>query len=182
MIDHKLLHLLRTDPNAGMTQLIRQYSGLVFSIVKGITFEVCDSSEVEDCVTDVFLNFQRGLDSFKPDASIKTYLGVIARNTALKCVRNRISYISIDDEDIFVEIPDNNDVSEEIAEKELLNSVFNEIANMGHPDSDILFGKYYLGLSSKAIAKKLKLTVSNVDTRAHRALQKLRDKFGGDKS
>ena len=51
---------------------------------------------------------------------------------------------------------------------------------MGHPDSDILFRKYYLGQSSKFIATKLNLTVSNVNTRAHRAVRKLRGKFGGD--
>ena len=51
---------------------------------------------------------------------------------------------------------------------------------MGHPDSDIMFRKYYLGQSSKTIAEKLNMTVSNVDTRAHRAVERLRTKFKGE--
>ena len=78
------------------------------------------------------------------------------------------------------EIPDNSDIVEEIAEKDLLERIFKEIAAMGHPDSDIMFRKYYLGQSSKTIAEKLNMTVSNVDTRAHRAVEKLRTKFKGE--
>ena len=43
MTDHKLLQLLRTDRNKGMTLLIREYSGLVFSVVRGILADICDS-------------------------------------------------------------------------------------------------------------------------------------------
>ncbi|MBQ7603598.1 MAG: sigma-70 family RNA polymerase sigma factor [Clostridia bacterium] len=180
MTDHKLLELLRTDRNNGMTLLIQEYSGLVFSVAKGILSDVCNSSEIEDCVTDVFLKFQKGLDGFKPEASVKTYLGIIARNTALNMRRNMISPLSTDEDDFFAEIADDRDIVEEIAEKELVNRIFKEIAEMGHPDSDIMFRKYYLGQSSKTIADKMNMTVSNVDTRAHRAVKKLKAKFGGE--
>ena len=180
MTDHKLLQLLGTDRNKGMTLLIREYSGLVFSVVRGILSDICDSSEIEDCVTDVFLKFQAGLDKFRPEASVKTYLGIIARNTALNCSRNRLAFASTDEEDFLAEIPDSSDIAEEIAEKDLLERIFKEISDMGHPDSDIMFRKYYLGQSSKTIAEKLNMTVSNVDTRAHRAVEKLRTKFKGE--
>ena len=180
MTDHKLLQLLGTDRNKGMTLLIREYSGLVFSVVRGILSDICDSSEIEDCVTDVFLKFQEGLDNFRPEASIKTYLGIIARNTALNCSRNRPACVSTDDEDFLAEIPDEGDIARETAEKDLLERIFREIADMGHPDSDIMFRKYYLGQSSKTIAGKLNMTVSNVDTRAHRAVERLRAKFKGE--
>lgn len=48
-----------------------------------------------------------------------------------------------------------------------------------HKDSSIIIRKYYFGESSKKIADALNLTVSNVDTRMHRALNKLRKLFGG---
>ena len=99
MTDHKLLQLLRTDRNKGMTLLIREYSGLVLGVVRGILADICDSSEIEDCVTDVFLKFQAGLDNFRPEASIKTYLGIIARNTALNSSRNRLAFASTDEDD-----------------------------------------------------------------------------------
>lgn len=179
MKDDKLLALLKKDPNAGMQRLTAQYAGLVFAVVRGRLGDICDSSEIEDCVTDVFLHFQSGLRTFVPRASVKTYLAVIARNTAADYARNRIGARSIDDEDFSLEIPADGDFTEEVAKKALLEEIWREIRAMGPPDADILIRKYYLGQSSKAIAAALGMTVSNVDTRAHRAMEKLRSRFGG---
>ena len=180
MKDEKLLKLLRSDPNSGMDQLIRRYSGLVFAIVRNKLSDVCDSAEIEDCVTDVFLNFQSGLPDYRAEASVKNYLAVIARNTAGMYLRNRPRAESIDADDFYVEIPDENDFTEELAERQLLEAVQNEIRQLGEPDSIIILRKYYFGQSSKQIAADLKMTVSNVDTRAHRAIARLRSKFGGE--
>ena len=180
MTDQMLLELLRSDPDEGLRQLIRQYSGLVFSVVSGRLAEVCDSSEIEDCVTDVFISFHTHLDSFVPKTSLKNYLCVIARNAAAGLARNRLACDSIDDEDFSVDIPDGSDVSEKAAERQLLENVFAEIKSLGHPDSDILIRKYYFGYSSRDIASSLGMSVSNVDTRAHRAIRSLRAKFGGN--
>ena len=180
MTDSKLIELLITDRNAGMTALIKQYSGFVFAIVRPILTDVCDSSEIEDCVTDVFLNFYSALHRYKPDASIKSYLGKIARNASLSIVRSKVPAESLDDDDFPIEIPDGTELSRSLAEKELLERVFLQIKLLGRPSSDIIFRKYYLGQSSKQIAEELKMTVSNVDTRAHRALQKLKTKLKGE--
>ena len=177
MTDEKLADLIRTDPNNGMSLVIRRFSGLVFSIVSGIMADVADSSEIEDCVADVFLRFRTSVDGFRPEASLKTYLCVIARNAALNCVRNKRTTVPLD-EDFVVGIAVCPDVSDEIAEKETVRKVFDEIRRLGHPDSDIIFRKYYLGQSSKTIADSLGITVSNVDVRSHRAIAKLREKLG----
>ena len=179
MNDKKLIELLHTDRDAGMTALIRRYSGFVFAIVRGKLAGVCDTSEIEDCVTDVFIRFYSGLGDYKADASVKTYLGRIARNASLNCLRNRAPLYSVED-DLTLEIPDGGDLCDEAAEKDLLRRIFAEIRSFGPPDSDILFRKYYLGQSSKQIANELGLTVSAVDTRAHRAVQKLKEKFKGE--
>ena len=92
-------------------------------------------------------------------------------------MRNRIAPHPLDDE--FVEIPDGGNFENELAKKELFSAVLREIEALGEPDSQILFRKYYLAQSSKHIAEQMNLSVSNVDTRAHRALVKLRTKFGG---
>jgi len=178
MNDKKLLQLLKKDPNAGMDRLISQYSGLVFGIARGIMRESCTSDEIEDCVSEVFIKLSTALVSFEPRASLKTYIGVAARNIALNFVRNRIAPHPLDDE--FIEIPCGSDFEDELAKKELFSAVLREIEALGEPDSQILFRKFYLEQSSKHIAVQMNLSVSNVDTRAHRALAKLRTKFGGN--
>ena len=179
MNDKKLLQLLKKDPNAGMDRLLKLYSGLVFGIARGIMCDSCTSSEIEDCVADVFIKLLPALQRFEPNASVKTYIGVVARNTALGFVRNRIGPLSLDEDNAFIEIPDGGDFEDELEKKELFAAVLREIEALGEPDSQILFRKYYLAQSSKHIAEQLSMSVSNVDTRAHRALEKLRTKFGG---
>ncbi|MBO4868529.1 MAG: sigma-70 family RNA polymerase sigma factor [Clostridia bacterium] len=179
MDDKAVIALLTSDKNKGMEQVLKQYAGFVFAIVRSRLDNVCDSSEIEDCVSDVFIKFSDVWESYEPEkSSLKTYLGVIAKNLASNCLRDKKATLSLDD-DGFIEIPDNYDLTDEAAEKELIKTVIGQIKLLGPPDSDIIFRKYYLGQSTKRIAKDLKLTASNVDVRAHRAMEKLRNILGG---
>ncbi len=178
MTDAKLIRLLDDDPNEGMRKLISKYSGLVFAVVRGVAGETCDGAEIEDCVADVFTRFYRGLPSFRQEASLKTYLGALARNAAKNMLRDRPP--QTEESDLLLEIPDGSDALAEALEKELLRRVFDEIKRLGPPDAEIVFRKYYLGQSSKTVAAALGMTVSNVDVRAHRALIKLRAILGGE--
>lgn len=174
MTDKELLNLLRSDPDAGLKQLIRRYSGFVYAIAKGSMEEVCDSSEIEDCVADVFIRFNSSLPSFRAEASIKTYLGVIARNTVANyLLKHRLPTSSIDADD-HADIPDPSNLEDSIINMTLNASVIEAVKALGHPDSDIIFRKYFLGHSSKVIAADLNMTVTNVDTRSSRAIAKLR--------
>ncbi len=181
MKDDKLLSLLGSDPDAGMRQLLRQYSGLVYAIVRARLSECCDSSEIEDCVTDVFLAFRDRVGSFVPSASVKNYLAVLARNTAVKYLRRRVPTDPDPGDDGLLSIPDPTDFTEEIAERQLLAEIYAEIGRMGHPDSDILIRKYYFRQDAKRIAGDLGMTADSVNVRAFRAMEKLRAKFGGKK-
>lgn len=178
MDEKALLALFANDKSKALEQVLKTYTGFVFAIVRGRLGEICTSSEIEDCVNDVFIRFAENLEKFNPDrASLKTYLGVIARNCAANIARNRLPTVSIDDD--LIEIPDDYDLEDEIAKKELAKTVIEQIKLLGSPDSEILFRKYYLGESTKQIAAELKLSPSNVDVRAHRAMEKLRKKLGG---
>ena len=108
---------------------------------------------------------------------------MLARNNATDVLRKRARQrndVSLDDSDNFLSIADDITLESELAEKELRSAVFAAIKALGEPDVSILIRKYYLGESSKEIADALTLTVANVDTRTHRALNKLRKLFGGN--
>lgn len=184
MEDNKLLRLLHKNPNAGMEQLMNQYTGLVYAVVKSKLDDSCYvSSDIEDCVADVFSKFYAELSSYDPAiSSIKSYLCVIARNQAINVAKRRSLFksISIDDEQWLLQVADDVIIDSELEEKELRQEVIRAVENLGEPDSAIIFRKFYYGESSKDIAKAVGLTVSNVDTRTHRALNKLRKMFGGN--
>ena len=166
MEDKRLLRLLERDPNAGMEQLMKQYTGLVYAVVKSRLWE----PDVEDCVAEVFVSFYEALPRFDPSrASVKTYLCVLAKNRAINLAGRQRETVPLDDAELESEQPD------EVFRREVLRAV----AALGKPDSEILFRKYYYGESSKEIAAAMRMSVSNVDTRTHRALNKLRKQFGG---
>ena len=183
MEDKKLLRLLHKDPNAGMEQLLNQYTGLVYAVVRGrLDSSFCVSSDLEDCVADVFSKFYTELEAYDPaSSSIRSYLCVIARNHAINVSKRRRleGGISLDDEQSLLQVADDVTIESELADEELRREVIRAVEELGEPDSSIIFRKYYYGESSKEIAKATGLSVSNVDTRAHRALNKLRKTFGG---
>ena len=184
MEDNKLLRLLHKDPNAGMEQLLNQYTGLVYAVVKSkLDGSYYVSSDLEDCVADVFSKFYTELADYDPAmSSIKSYLCVIARNHAINVAKKRSleGGISLDDEQSFLQIADDVMIDSELADEELRREVIRAVEDLGEPDSSIIFRKYYYGESSKEIAKATGLSVSNVATRTHRALEKLRKMFGGN--
>jgi RNA polymerase sigma-70 factor (ECF subfamily) len=115
-------------------------------------------------------------------SSIKSYLCVIARNHAINVAKKRSleGGISLDDDQSLLQIADDVMIDSELADEELRRVVIRAVEDLGEPDSSIIFRKYYYGESSKEIANATGLSVSNVDTRTHRALNKLRKMFGGN--
>ncbi|MBP3617842.1 MAG: sigma-70 family RNA polymerase sigma factor [Lachnospiraceae bacterium] len=186
MQDDELINILKTDPNSGMTLLLKQYGGLVYSVVKhklaGQTF--CDA-DIEHCVADTFSEFYCDLDKFHEAAgSIRAWLCVIARHNAydrLRRYKKEAGTLSLDAEGFAEPQDDTFSVEEALITKEFREALLREIKALGEPDSTILLRKYYFSESSREIAAALNLTVSSVDTRTHRAIQKLRSIFGGER-
>lgn len=183
MEDKKLIRLLRKDPNAGMEALMDQYTGLVYAVVKGKFADYYYvSSDIEDCVADVFSKFYMNLSEYDPSvASIKGYLCVIARNHAINVVKKRSMQgdASLYETAILAQGVEEDSIDSILIEDERCSEVLKAIEALGDPDSSILFRKYYYGQSAKSIGKVLGLSVTNVNTRAHRALEKLREMLGG---
>ena len=185
MQDDELSNILKTDPNTGMMLLMKQYGGLVYTIVKhklaGQTF--CDT-DIEHCVADTFSEFYLDLSKYdKVLGSIRSWLCVIAKHNAYDCLRRHkkeAGTLSLDAEGIAAPRDDTFSVEEALITKEFKEELLREIKSLGEPDSTILLRKYYFYESSKEIAASLDLTVSSVDTRTHRAIQKLRKLFGGE--
>ena len=184
MDDNKLIRLLHKDPNAGMEQLMNQYTGLVYTVVKGkLSSSYCMSSDIEDCVADVFSRFYTELPSYDPSVlNLKSYLCVIARNHAINVSKRRCREVgvSLDGGPLSELAADEMTIESTLAEDELRREVIWAVEDLGEPDSSIIFRKFFYGESSKEIARAVGLSPSNVDTRTHRALKKLRKMFGGD--
>lgn len=180
MQDEKLARILKTDPERGMSKLVAKYGGLVCSIIRGKLGapEFC-RADIEDCAAQTFMEFWSCSQDLGPADSIKGLLCVTAKRNALDALRRRYrekGTASLDSEDA-PEITDEFSLESDLEERQLREELLRSVNELGEPDREIIVRKFYLGQPSKEIAKRLGMSVSNVDTRTHRAVNKLRAVF-----
>lgn len=180
MQDRVLLKKLKKDPEEGMKALIQEYAPLVYAVVRGkLNRGLFSEFDIEACVADTFSEFYLDLDKYNESfGSIKSWLCVMARHNAADLVRKRKRegvLLPLDEG-----LCEDEGLEEALFESELFSELVKEIKALGEPDCEIVMRKFYFGESSKQIAESLDMTVSNVDTRTHRAIVKLRKKLGGD--
>ncbi len=183
MRDDEILTILRKDPNRGIAILTDLYAGLVYSVVRGRLSEkeFC-AADIENCVADSFTDFYLSIRSFDPRrGSIRARLCVIARKNAIDILRRRkkereLLPLDPDANELADDYSLEGDFSREETRRELLSAV----NALGEPDREIVIRKFYLLQPSKEIADIMGLTVSNVDTRTHRAIEKLRKRLKGE--
>lgn len=168
--DGELLSLLRSSPEKGFKALVSQYGGLVYAVIRRILPHAADA---EACAADVFSEFYLGMDRYDPSkGSLKAWLCVIARNNAVDLARKNKPAFSLDEaHDLTSE---KNSPENELEKREFRRAVLTEVKALNEPDREILLRKFYFGESSKEISARLGLSVSNVDTRTSRAVEKLR--------
>lgn len=175
MDDATLLVLLKRRPEAGMKQLMEQYAPLVYAVVKGkLSVPPFCRADIEACTADAFSEFYLALDSYRPGkGSIRSWLCAIARHNAVDMLRKSGKTVTLKEDVLF-----ETDMAEDVLRAQLLEAV----RALEQPDREILLRKYYLGEPSKDIAARLGMTVSAVDTRSHRAVERLRKRLGGEGS
>ena len=181
MFDNALIKLIKHNTEKGMSALMEQYTGLVYTVVKNKISTVCGAEDIEETVSDVFVAFYNQIDNVDLEkGSLSAYLISIAKRKAVDKFRmvSKSFEISTDD-DGFIEISDSFNLENETEKNELYCNLINEINSLGEPDSTIIFCRYYLGFKSKEIAQLISLSDDNVRKRLQRALKKLEMKLKG---
>ncbi len=131
-------------------------------------------------VPSVFYEFYKQVDKIDlSKGSIKSYLAVIAKRKAVDLYRtstyakNTFSEDSIEGKKLAAAGQQN------IVDTETKHMLIESIKNLGEPDSEIFIRKYYIGQSSKTIAKLLGIKTNTIDKKVSRGLLKLREALGG---
>lgn len=176
MKDTELIGLLRKDPEQGLGKLMDDYMGLVVTVVRGRLDGVCPQEDIEECVSSAFAEFYLVLDSFDPArGTVKALLCSIAKHLAAnRYIKKLRENARITDEQAETAATAGPGADEKLVSDEERRAVINAVDALPEPDRGIIIRKYYLHEDSKHIARSLRMTVSAVDTRAHRAVKRLR--------
>lgn len=185
MHDDALYQILRQDPEVGMRILIDQYAALIHAVVRSkLSASLFCPADIEHCVADVFSEFYLDLDKYDPNSgSIKSWLCVIAKHNALDFLRKtqrKPNLVSLDDTESCDQVADAFSLEGNFEDQETRLFLIQAIRDLGEPDHEIIVRKFFLSQTSREIAEALNMTTSNVDTRTHRAIRKLRERIGGD--
>lgn len=181
MNDQKIVNLIREGDELGFICLENKYEKLLFYIAKGILGNRIE--DLEECVNDTYLKFWNNIEKYDSEkASLKTYLKIIARNTAINKLRDLSKHennrMSDDISDIAKYYIDNSqNVEKQVFSKEDLRILNILIKNLKSKDQEIIIRKYFYLQSSKNIAKSMNMTVTAVDSRLSRTRKALQSDF-----
>ena len=167
MNDNELLSLLRSDPEQGLAQTVRQYSAYVYKIARIRLGGVCTEEDIEEAVSDIFLGFYNaGVGSGFEMRSVQGMLGVIAKRHCIDVFRRQ----SRAEETVDYDQLENVIADEKDEGRELLEAV----KQLGEPDTSIFIRKYYFGQRNIDIAKDLNMNAGTVNMRISRGLRRLK--------
>ena len=90
MSDKELTELLKADPQAGLTAVIKKYTPFVWTIATGKLSGVCPKEDIEETVSDVFAAFyNNGRKNGFEFLSVKAYLTVLAKRRFINLFHSR---------------------------------------------------------------------------------------------
>jgi len=157
------------DPNTLLDELMTVYGKEVWNYAYSITrkWDMAD-----DITQEVFIKVYRHIDSFRRDASVKTWLLTITRNTAIDFQRSAF-FRKVTLSDWLEEKGERRSVEHEMMEKWSVNEMWDLVLKLPtkYREAIILFAHHQL--SMKEMADVLGVTEGTVKSRLFHARQKL---------
>ena len=162
--DETIFSLLRRKPEEGMTALIDEYSGLLWTVCCQY---LSNTEDVKECINEAFSEFYLHIERFEPDkGSLKGYLAVIARRCAIRRYQENCRWENNAD-------TAGEQTADPFAHLENQDELERALASLDPVDEQILRMKYYDGMTAREIADSLGLPYETVKKRHQRSLKKL---------
>lgn len=181
MKDEAIINLIYERNELGLLKLAEKYEKLLFHIAVGILGN--RSRDIEECVNDTYLKLWNHIKRYDMEkASLKTYLKVIVRNTAI----NKLRDLSKREERELPEdiseiaqyyIDHKQSVEGQVFLKESIQLLNEIIGRLNKKDHELVIRRYFYLQSSKDIAAAMKMTVTAVDSRLSRLRNKMKQDF-----
>ena len=163
---HELMRKAQNGDKIAYNSLLKQISPLVFAMVKKRIF---DQEMVEDVYQNVMLNIHRARHTFNPEHKFKPWLFSVTKNTVYDYLRKNKKRFGVEVlvGDFFTNASDlNSDDQFEVLQQALKKLPKN------YQDAIVLLK--IEGLSLQEAADQLKISLSAMKVRAHRAYDRLK--------
>jgi RNA polymerase sigma-70 factor, ECF subfamily len=148
-------------------------------LIKGITYKVLSPLEndgvIEECINDIFLSIWNNSKKFQGDSvDFKKWLCAIAKFKAIDYYRKASKKVEFSSN--YMNLNPEKSVEDELIMIEDKAELIKLINLLEPVDREIFIMKFFLGLKTDDISKKLGLTRSAIDNRIYRGKKKLNHK------
>lgn len=180
--DAELVAFAKEGKTGAFDELMKRYAEKVHRL----TFKILrHEQDAEDAMQDAFLSAFRNLPRFQEKSTFSTWLYRVAMNAALmKLRKRREGMVSLeqpsdrDDRQTSMQIADwARSPVEDLMDLELSNSIHEAILGLPEELQTVFVLREFEGMSNKATADELGLTIPAVKSRLHRARVDLRNRL-----
>lgn len=177
----ELMRRAASGEDAAFESLVRHFEGMVYSFALQ---SLRRREDAEDATQEVFLKLWRTLGTWRDEASVKTYVMRIARNTVIDMIRRRnsrpVDSLTVEDdgEESQRDIADTDTSSNpaaDYARREQIEAVRSAIDELPPDHREIIILRDINGLSYAEIAEATGLDPGTVKSRLSRAREKLKE-------
>ena len=176
MNESELIHAARRGDEAAFEQLVRLHEKKVYNLC----LRMCGNAEdAAEAAQDAFLALWRGLDGFREDAALSTWLYRLASNACIDLLRRgkrTVDGVSLDDEDVHIEVRDRAPTPQEHMERQETQRLVSEgLSALPEDYRQVLVLRELEQLSYAEIAEATALELGTVKSRINRARTLLRN-------
>lgn len=157
-----------------LTQLHRQYNGMVYAIAFSRTH---DSGMADDITQEVFVLVMTRLDQLKTPEAFPGWLRTMAHRTSINFSIRRKKHLELLDCGLRVGDPRLMEPSEHLLLEEKRNATRSAVARLGDLDREAVELFYFKGLSLIEMSDQLHTPIGTVKRRLHVARKRLADKL-----
>jgi len=133
------------------------------------------SSDVDDVLQEVFLKMQAALPTLRDEQRFAPWIYTIARNAIVENHRQRARQPSLNLEPSECAEPPGDDAEPNVIEQELASYITPYVAQLPSPYREALTLTELSGMTQKAAAEALGISVSGMKSRVQRGREKLRE-------
>lgn len=173
--ERRLIQRARAGDQTAFESLVRLHQRMVYGLALSLTRSHQDAEEITQTV---FLKTWRGLDRFRGEASLSTWLYRLTRNACTDLSRQnrkRQEDLSLEDPALAA-LSDRSPLPQETAEqRERRKALLTALEKLPEDSRTVLLLREVEGLSYQEIAQTLGLSQGTVKSRLSRARRALRD-------
>lgn len=194
--DQYMLEQIRSGEATAWTQLVERYEGRLCAFARS---RMRQKSEAEDIVQETFISFLKGVEHFRGDASIETYLFTILRRRIIDSLRGqKLNVCSLQDSLVgsddgraerlhsladsgqptaswHARLDEEQRLRADALTAALRSLIESYKEKLNFRDLQILEALFYCQLRNKDIAELLDVREQQIGLIKHRTLQRIRD-------